>query len=97
MALHRRGPPLAWVSPSFFRSLLLGFFRGELGGDWGGGLRRRPLQREVETIVEREGRFGQAGDAAAADHVGVVGAEQVQRAEALVEIVQYLDAMRARI
>jgi len=30
-------------------------------------------------------------------HTGGVPAEQVQRAEALVEIVQYLDAMRARI
>jgi hypothetical protein len=29
-------------------------------------------------------------------HTGGVPAEQVQRAEALVEIVQYLDAMRAR-
>lgn len=30
-------------------------------------------------------------------HTGGVPAEQVQRTEALVEIVQYLDAMRARI
>jgi hypothetical protein len=30
-------------------------------------------------------------------HTGGVPAEQVQRAEALVEIVQYLDAMHARI
>ncbi|MCT0224751.1 MbcA/ParS/Xre antitoxin family protein [Synechococcus sp. CS-1328] len=30
-------------------------------------------------------------------HTGGVPAEQVQRAEALVEIVHYLDAMRARI
>lgn len=30
-------------------------------------------------------------------HTGGVPAEQVQRAEALVDIVQYLDAMRARL